>query len=143
MKLKKFLMAVRPTPAFLPTVVILLLALTLIAGCGGNRPKPGTFDPTPVTVEVKVPYLCGQPPPVDVVIMRDINWDIITLDDIDLYTLTVGDYQNLGLNTSDWIAASRQMKAQRDFYRDCIVRSREEIQDENVDAGLVPSLPTE
>jgi hypothetical protein len=75
--------------------------------------------------------------------MRDINWDIITLDDIDLYTLTVADYQKLGLNVSDWIAASRQMKAQRDFYRDCIVRSRQEIQDENVDAGLVPSVPTE
>lgn len=143
MKWKRFLMAVRPTPAFLPTVMILLFALTLIAGCGGHKPKQGNFDPTPVTVEVKVPYICGQPPPVDVVIMRDINWDIITLDDIDLYTLTVDDYKRLGLNTSDWIAASRQMKAQRDFYRDCIARSRQETYDENVDAGLVPSLPTE
>jgi hypothetical protein len=124
-------------------IFLMVLSTALIAGCGGSKPvKPG-LDPTPVIVEVKVPYLCGQPPPVDVVIMRDINWDIITLDDVDLFTLTVADYQALGMNTSDWIAASRQMKAQRDFYRDCIVRSRQEIQDENVDAGLVPSVPTE
>lgn len=124
-------------------IFLTVVSLALLAGCGGSQPVRPGLDPTPVIVEVKVPYLCGQPPPVDVVLMRDINWDIITLDDIDLYTLTVADYQKLGLNVSDWIAASRQMKAQRDFYRDCIVRSRQEIQDENVDAGLVPSVPTE
>lgn len=130
MKLNKFLMALNFfTPAFLPFLLILLLLLTLI-GCASHNPVNPNFDPTPVQIVVKVPYLCGQPPPVDVVIMRDINWDIITLEDIDLFTLTVDDYKSLGLNTSDWIAASAQMKAQRTFYRDCIVRSRKEIQDE-------------
>lgn len=143
MKLKKFLTGLNaPTPAFLPVAMILLFMLALV-GCAGHEPAKGEFEETPVTIEVKVPYLCGQPPPVDVVIMRDINWDIITLDDIDLYTLTVDDYKALGLNTSDWIAASRQMKEQRNFYRDCIIRSRQEIHDENLDSGLVPNPPGE
>jgi len=74
--------------------------------------------------------------------MRDVVWDIIEMDDVDYFALTVDDYKALGLNTSDWIAASREMKLQRDFYRDCIKRSQEETQDENLDAGLVPNLPT-
>jgi len=72
--------------------------------------------------------------------MRDVVWDIIEMDDVDYFALTVDDYKALGLNTSDWIAASREMRAQRDFYRDCIIRSQQEIHDENLDAGLVPSV---
>jgi hypothetical protein len=137
-KLNKFLMVLDSfSPAFLPIMLICLLLLTLL-GCKSTPVNPA-FDPTPVQVVVKVPYRCGQPPPVDVVIMRDIDWDIITLEDVDLFTLTVDDYKFLGLNTSDWIAASAQMKEQRTFYRDCIMRSQKEIQDENLDAGLVPS----
>jgi hypothetical protein len=59
------------------------------------------------------------------------------------FALTVDDYKALGLNVSDWIAASREMRLQRDFYRDCIVRSQKEVHDENLDAGLVPSTGTE
>lgn len=140
MRLKKFLMG---PDRHTGLILMFLLTLVLLTGCGGSKPVKGELDPTPVLVEVKVPYICGQPPPVDVVLMRDINWDIITLDDVDLYTLTVDDYKLLGLNTSDWIAASRQMKEQRNFYRDCIIRSQQEIHDENLDAGLVPSVPTE
>lgn len=73
--------------------------------------------------------------------MRDVIWDIIEMDDESYFALTVDDYKALGLNTSDWIAASREMKLQRDFYRDCIMRSQQEIQDENMDSGLVVSQP--
>lgn len=123
---------------------VALLTLLSLAGCGGflKKPATGNLDPTPVQVVVKVPYLCGQPSPIDVVQMRDINWEIIEVVDLlfdengepytgDLFALTVSDYQLLGMNTSDWIAATRQLKAQRDFYRDCIIRSREEIENEN------------
>jgi hypothetical protein len=82
-----------------------------------------------VEILVKVPYICGEPPPIDVLILRDVNWDIITLDDVDLYTLEVDYYKALGLNTSDWISASRQMKEQRDFYRDCIYQSQQDLSD--------------
>ena len=146
MKLKRFLMGNKAatTPAFLPVVFLLVLMLFFLVGCGGRNTKPdNTFDSTPVQVVVKVPYVCGQPPPVDVVIMRDINWDIITLDDVDLYTLTVADYQNLGLNTSDWIAASRQMKEQRNFYRDCIVRSMKDAAEHNANTPENPNDGTQ
>ena len=129
MKLRAFLMKIRPTPAFLPTVMILLFALALV-GCAGNKPKPD-FEETPVEVVVKVPYECGQPPPLPVVSMRDIEWQIVEIDGEDFFTLTVDDYQALGMNTSDWIAASRKLKDQRNFYRDCIERSKAEAEAEN------------
>ena len=144
MKLKQFLMDHRPTPAFLPVVMILLFMFALV-GCAGNKPARGEFTETPVEIRVAVPYECGQPTPVPAVSMRDINWEIIEVEDFvfdedgepftgELYVLTVDDYKSLGLNTSDWIAASAGMKGQRNFYRDCIERSQEEADDE---------LPTE
>ena len=129
MKLKQFLMALSPTPMFLPLLLVLSLILLALTGCGSTTVADPDFDPTPVTFTISVPYVCGQPPSIGVVLMRDIDWDIITLDDIDLFTLTVDDYKSLGMNTSDWIAASREMKEQRNFYRDCIVRSRQETID--------------
>lgn len=127
MKLKTFLMDHRPTPAFLPLVMILLLMLALV-GCAGNKPVEGEFDDTPVEIVVKVPYECGQPPPVSTVSMRTIEWVLVEIDGEDFFTLTVDDYKLLGLNTSDWIAASGEMKEQRNFYRECIERSQEDAQ---------------
>ena len=75
--------------------------------------------------------------------MRDIVWEILELDDEAFFALTVDDYKALGLNVSDWIAASREMREQRDFYRDCISRSQKETHDENLDTGLVPSVPAD
>lgn len=116
-----------------------VLSLSL-AACGATPVANPDFIPTPVTFTIQVPYKCGQPPAVSMVIMRDVVWDFITLDDEDLVTTTIDGYKALGLNTSDWIAASFEMKEQRNFYRDCIVRSQQEIHDENLDAGLVPSI---
>jgi hypothetical protein len=123
-------------------IFLTVLSLSLV-GCGATPVADPDFDPTPVTFTITVPYRCGQPPSVGVVIMRDVIWDIIEMDDESYFALTVDDYKALGLNTSDWIAASREMKLQRNFYRDCIKRSQEEIQDENMDAGLVPNSPTD
>lgn len=119
-----------------------VLSLTLVA-CGATPVANPDFEPTPVTFTIKVPYVCGQPPGVSMVIMRDVVWDFITLDDEDLVTTTVDGYKALGLNTSDWIAASFEMKEQRNFYRDCIKRSQQEIHDENLDASLVSSDATD
>lgn len=146
MRLNRFSMALkRPqfTPAFLPVVIILLFVLVVLAGCKTTPVADNDFTPTPVTFNIKVPYLCGQPPPVSVVVMRDIVWEILELDDKAFFALTVDDYKALGLNVSDWIAASREMREQRDFYRDCISRSQKEAHDENLDTGLVPSVPTD
>jgi len=125
---------------YLPLIMIVLFMLAVLCGCGATPVDDSDFKPTPVTFNIMVPYSCGQPPPVSVVFMRDIVWHILALNDEDFFALTVDDYKALGLNTSDWIAASREMRAQRDFYRDCIVRSQKEIHDGNLDAGLVPSI---
>jgi hypothetical protein len=143
MKLNQFLTALKTTPAFLPILLLLALMLSALVGCGSTEVADPDFEPTPVTFNIKVPYICGQPPSIGVVLMRDVNWDIITLDDLDLFTLTVDYYKSLGMNTSDWIAASRELLAQRNFYRDCIMRSQQETHDENLDTGLVPSQPAE
>ena len=131
------------SPAFLPVMLMLTLVLFALVGCGATPVDDSDFVPTPVTFNIVVPYQCGQPQSVSVVVMRDVVWDIITVNEKDLFTLTVDDYKALGLNTSDWIAASGEMRAQRDFYRDCIVRSQEETHDENLDAGLVSDIPTD
>lgn len=123
-------------------IFLTVLSLVLV-GCGATPVADPDFTPTPVVFNVKVAYQCGQPPSVAVVEMRDVVWKIINMDDEDYFALTVDDYKALGLNVSDWIAASREMRLQRDFYRDCIVRSQKEVHDENLDAGLVPSTGTE
>ncbi len=109
-------------------IVFLLLVLVFVAGCTSKPIPAPDFTPSPIDVIVTVPYFCGVPPAVDPVNMRSINWDIMTVDDVDLYTLTVSDYSLLGLNVSDWLTASWQMKLQRDFYRDCITRSQADTQ---------------
>ena len=79
--------------------------------------------------------------------MRDINWEVIEVEGIifdegdepftgKLVTLTVDDYKALGMNTSDWLAASSKMKDQRTFYRDCIIRSQKETKKENENLNL-------
>ena len=124
--------------------VILILSLSAaLSACGGNRTIPSPdLTSTSVEVIVTVPYDCGVAPAIDPVRMRTINWDLMTVDDTALYTLTVDDYKLLGMNTSDWIAASKQMKAQRTHYRDCITRSQQEVQDEDVDSSVDGDLPT-
>lgn len=140
MKSKQFLTGT--SPAFLPTVLVLSLLLLVLTGCAGTKEVAAPdFEPTPVTFNILVPYKCGQPPAVSMVIMRDVIWDFITLDDEDLVTTTVDGYKALGLNTSDWIGASFEMREQRNFYRDCITRSQQETHDENIHSGLVPSQP--
>jgi len=119
MKLSQFL--TDHSPAFWP-VIALLLILFLLFGCG-TIPDPDLKE-TPIEVTVFVPIDCGVPSAIDPVKMRDVVWDIKKIDGEYFYTLTVSDYQLLGLNVSDWIAASAQMKGQRNHYRDCIERSK-------------------
>ena len=147
MKLKQFLMEHKPTPLFLPVILMLTLVLFALVGCGATPVSDDDFKPTDVTFHIKVPYKCGQPPAVGVVIMRDINWEVIEVEGIifdegdepftgKLVTLTVDDYKALGMNTSDWLAASSKMKDQRTFYRDCIIRSQKETKKENENLNL-------
>jgi len=142
MKSKPFSMGLKPTPLFLPVVLMLTIVLFALSGCGATPVADDDFKPTPVTFNIKVPYKCGQPPAVSAVIMRDVEFESFEVDGVDYFALTVDDYKAFGLNISDWIAASDESKKQRHFYRDCITRSQKETHDENLDTGLVPSVRT-
>ena len=141
MKLKKFLTELNTTPMFLPVILMLTFVLFALVGCSSTPVANDDFNPTPVTFNIMVPYLCGQPPAVNAVLMRDVEFESFEVDGVEYFALTIDDYQQFGLNISDWIAASAQSKEQRHFYRDCIIRSQQEAHDENLDSGLVPSVP--
>jgi len=143
MKSKQFLTGPSTSPLFLPVILMLTIVLFALAGCGSTPVGGDDFTPTPVTFNIMVPYKCGQPPAVSVVIMRDVEFESFEVDGVEYLALTIPAYRQFGMNISDWIAASAESKAQRHFYRDCITRSQQEIHDENLDAGLVPSVPTE
>ena len=132
------------TPSLGLKVILILSLCAALSACGGNRTIPNpNLTSTSVEVVVTVPYECGVAPASDPVRMRTINWDLMTVDGTALYTLTVDGYKLLGLNTSDWIAASAQIKAQRNHYRDCITRSQQEVSNEDVDSSLDSSFSTE
>ncbi len=117
------------SPRFLPIVLMLVLLIALV-GCAGNKPREAEFTPTPVEIVIKVPYECGQPPPLNIVTMRDVEWVAVEENGIKYFALTPDSYQALGLNTSDWLAATKQLKARSDFYEDCIERSQNELDSE-------------
>lgn len=141
MKLKQFLTGLKTTPMFLPVILMLTLVLFALVGCGSTPVADDDFTPTPVTFHIKTAYECGQPPAVNIVVMRDVEFDSFEVNGVNYFVLTIDDYKKFGLNISDWIAASAQSKEQRHFYRDCITRSQQEIHDENMDTNLVPSVP--
>lgn len=141
MKSKQFSMGPKTTPLFLPVIFMLTLVLFALVGCGATPVADDDFKPTPVTFHIKVAYECGQPPAVNAVTMRDVVFDAAEIDGVTYFILTVDDYKQFGLNISDWIAASTQSKEQRHFYRDCIARSQQEVDDENLGTNLVPSVP--
>ncbi len=141
MKSKQYLTGLKVTPMFLPVILMLTLVLFALVGCGSTPVADDDFKPTPVTFNIKVAYECGQPPAVSIVTMRDVEFESFKVDGVEYLAMTIDDYRKFGMNISDWIAASAQSKEQRHFYRDCIERSQKEVQDENVDTNLVPSLP--
>ncbi len=118
----------------------ILSLCAVLVGCGGNPTVPtGELAATTVDVTVRADIDCGTVPSVDPVKMRSISWDWMTVDQITWVALSVDDYKALGNNTSDWLAASKQMRAQRDYYRDCLARTQE-IGNENLDVSLVPDI---
>lgn len=124
MKSKIFTMVPKPSPFFLPVVLMLTLVLFALTGCGSTPVSDTDFKPTPVKFTITTPIECGQPPGVSVVRMRDVEFDIVEIEGEDYFVLTVDNYKAFGKNISEWIAASKESKAQRHFYRDCIIRSK-------------------
>lgn len=116
----------------LPQNLTAILSLSVVlSACSTVKPVANpNLIPTTVEIRVTVPYDCGVPPGIDPLSMRDVEFEAVEADGVKYFGLTAEQYQMLGLNTSDWIAASKQMKAQRNHYRDCIERSQETVDED-------------
>lgn len=109
----------------------LILLSLLLVGCGSTPVPSPDFTPTPVSFTIKVAYLCGDAPGITLLNMKPVEFDPVEINGEEMVVITMGDYVNLGENVSRWIAVSKEMKAQRNFYRDCIIRSQEEAAADN------------
>ena len=107
--------------------VLLLTAAMGIAGCSSTPPVPNV---APVIVEVAryIAYECGVPPAIVPLTTLEVEWDVAPdINGDDRFMLTPQQYENLGKNVSEILAKSKQLKAQRDFYSDCILASQEAL----------------
>jgi len=97
----------------------------LLSGCGTTgvvnlaEPEHNTLD-----VEGFIAYECGTAPAIDKALMLPVVWGDGISDGKTVFILLAKFYENLGINTANWIKGTSQLRAQRDFYRDCIDRSK-------------------
>ena len=106
---------------------LLLLTISIIlVGCGHKQVKD-PVPPKPVVVTKYVYPDCGTPPRRDKVEHRDIVWGYIHDENGNvLYTLSPKDYENLSFNTSEIIKGAKQLKGEKDFYKECIKANRDD-----------------
>lgn len=101
------------------TLTLALAALLALAGC------QTTPEVEYVTVERLVTYECGTPPAVDPFTALDVTWQVAMLPTgASVFTLTGSGYQNLMTNLAKMLTSGQQTAAQRDFYAECIARTR-------------------
>lgn len=105
-------------------IKIIALAL-LLSGCGTtgvvNIAEP---EHNTITVEGSLAYECGEAPAVDKANMLPVVWGDGVINGTSVFTLLAKFYENLGINTANWIKGTQQLRSQRDFYKDCIERSK-------------------
>lgn len=102
-------------------LTLLVLAFTLCA-CSTFQKKP---DPDVHVVERTVPYECGEPAAADPYKARPVQWTVQTLaTGAKVFALTAPMYENLMANMVNLLSTGQQVKGQRDFYAECIARSR-------------------
>ena len=146
---------------------IALLAF-ILSGCSlfGPRIEDNRPDPVIVNHTTQIAYTCPEPPLVDNVTMRDIEWDVVSRKELDAvilelmnelsipeeeiaiinqvvgdfffhpddevrWSLNADDYADLGRNTSDVLAALKQMKAIAQHYKKCINDSEDAVRRAN------------
>ena len=100
----------------------LLLCLTIsifLVGCKTTCPKPLPPDPVVITKFVKPD--CGIPPKRSIIKLRPVIWGYMYDEDGDVvYTITPRGYEDLSFNTSEIIKGAKELKAEIDYYRECI-----------------------
>lgn len=140
MNLKKFLMGNKSatTPAFLPLVLLLLVAMLLLSGCSSWKTEKGDLTPTTVEVTQYVAYHCGQPPGVTYVDFSPVVFRLVEVEGDVVWLLSAQQYANLGSNMSDIIQAAKEMRSSRNFWRDCVLRSLEWVDQQNAAGNSGP-----
>lgn len=108
-------------------MAIRCIALALLLSACGTTGVVKIAEPehNTITVEKMVAYECGEAPAIDKVLMLPVIFGDIMTEIGRAFTLAARQYENLGINTANWIKGTAQLRAQRDFYKDCIDRSQQ------------------
>ena len=120
----------------------LLLSALVCTGCGSMNPYAGPdFEPEVVEKPVPVAVDCGVEPSVLVFRWREFEWSVLpvlmkapespggeaTFEN--RFTLTADGYDKLGDNMADVEAAAAQLRNVVKFYRECLGKSAQALQD--------------
>lgn len=103
-------------------LLLLMLAL-LTVGCADKNQKPNPPVET-VVVDKSVAYECGVPAEADKFTALDVKWRTVEIEGVRLFALSGPFYENLMKNMTMLASSAAQVGKQRDFYRDCVNRSR-------------------
>lgn len=100
---------------------LILLCAVFAVGC---NPQHRQSQQT-VLITESVAFECGEPPQVEAYRARPVQWVVQTLaNGSRVFTLTGAMYEALMTNLVNSASSAAQMAAQRDFYAQCIERSR-------------------
>lgn len=99
-----------------------LLLVGLLVGCGPTRPN--TDPPSTVEVTKYVYYDCGAPPKLDPLELTEVIWKVVPVNGVQVIALDAAQYENLSRNDAAILSRAQQLAAQRDFYAQCIERSK-------------------
>ena len=108
-------------------MAIRCIALALLLSACGTTGVVKIAEPehNTLTVEMVAPYECGEAPASDKAAMLPVVWGKSVFGGKAVFTLLAKFYENLGINTANWIKGTAQLRAQRDFYKGCIDRSQQ------------------
>lgn len=102
---------------------LIALALGLVLAACNTTPKT---KEVPVEVEKVVAYQCGTPPANDPFKALPVKWSVQQLSSgSKVFALTAQYFENLMTNLVNSKASGKQVRAQRDFYAECVKRSQE------------------
>ena len=98
------------------------LTISVLAGCGATPEKlPPEISYVPVYVQPD----CGPRPERTPVEFRNIEWKILNLSGVELFTLTPSMYKDSGYNAAVTKGAVKELKAEIKYYVDCLERQKE------------------
>lgn len=72
--------------------------------------------------------ICLEAPPIDVLYLKTVEPQVQVINGDAWFTLTPQHYSNLGMNMQDILGLSKQLKIQRDYYKECIGAYNDKLQ---------------